>query len=140
MGADKAFLKLAGVPMIEHVLNALRSVVGRIIIVTNSPEAYSSYDARVVVDVSDKRGSLIGIYTGLLHSTDEYNMVVACDMPFLNSRLISYMTGLGGEYDVVIPRTGEFVEPLHAVYCRRLLPVIEKRIEQGDMQIKGIFS
>jgi molybdopterin-guanine dinucleotide biosynthesis protein A len=140
MGRDKAFLTIAGVPMIEHVLGALRSVAGRIIIVTNSPHRYETYEVTVVTDASDKRGPLTGIYTGLLHSADEYNVVVACDMPFLNPRLLSYMTGVAGEHDLVLPKIGEFVEPLHAVYRRRLLTVIEKRIQQDARQIKGIFS
>jgi molybdopterin-guanine dinucleotide biosynthesis protein A len=140
MGADKAFLKVADVPMIEHVLTALRSVTNRIIIVTNSPQAYASYDATVVTDAIDKRGPLTGIYTGLLHSTDEYNIVVACDMPFLNPRLISYMAGLAEEYDVVVPKIGEFIEPLHALYRRSLLPIIEKRIQQDARQIRALFS
>jgi molybdopterin-guanine dinucleotide biosynthesis protein A len=140
MGKDKAFLKIAGKPMIEHVLQALQSVVDRIIIVTNSPQAYASYDALVVTDASAKRGPLTGIYTGLLHSQDEYNIVVACDMPFLNPGLLSYMAGLAGEYDVVLPKVGDFVEPLHAIYRRSLLPVIEDRIRRDARQIRGIFS
>lgn len=140
MGRDKAFLTIAGVPLIERVLKALRNATDRIIIVTNSPRAYAVYDAVVVTDASDKRGPLTGIYTGLLHSTDEDNIVVACDMPFLNSRLLSYMAGLAGDYDVVVPKVGEYIEPLHAVYRKHLLPVIEKRIRRDARQIRGIFS
>jgi len=140
MGKDKAFLMIAGKPMIEHVLKALRNASDRVIIVTNSPHAYASYDARVVTDASDKRGPLTGIYTGLLHSTDEYNIVVACDMPFLNSGLLSYMAGLAGDYDVVVPKVGEYIEPLHAIYRKKLLPVIEKRIQCDARQIRGVFS
>ncbi len=139
MGTDKAFLKVAGMPMIEHVLRALRKSVERIIIVTNSPVAYASYDALVITDACDKRGPLTGIYSGLLHSRDEYNVVVACDMPFLNPRLLSYMTGLAGEYDAVLPKIGDFTEPLHAVYRRGLLPVIEDHIKKGQQRIQNIF-
>ena len=140
MGADKAFLSVAGMPMIEHVLRALRKSVERIIIVTNSPEAYASYDALVITDACDKRGPLTGIYSGLLHSRDEYNVVVACDMPFLNSRLLSYMTGLAGEYDVVLPKIGDFIEPLHAVYRRGLVQVIEDHIKRDQRKIREILT
>ena len=51
-----------------------------------------------------KRGSLIGLYSGLLRSRDEYNIVVACDMPFLNPGLLSYMAGLHAGYDAVVPQ------------------------------------
>jgi len=140
MGKDKAFLRVAGMPMIEHVLKALRKSVERIIIVTNSPGAYASYDALVITDACSKRGPLTGIYSGLLHSRDEYNVVVACDMPFLNPRLLSYMTGLAGEYDAILPKIGDFIEPLHAVYRRGLLLVIEDHIKKEQQRIQDIFT
>jgi molybdopterin-guanine dinucleotide biosynthesis protein A len=140
MGRDKAFLDIAGKPIIEHVLKALRGIANQIIIVTNAPEAYVSYNALVVTDAFDKRGPLTGIYSGLLHSKDECNIVVACDMPFLNSRLLSHMAGLISEYDVVVPKVGAFIEPLHAVYNRRLLPLIEKRLQQDARQIRALFN
>jgi molybdenum cofactor guanylyltransferase len=140
MGKDKAFLRVEGMPMIEHVLRALRKSTERVIIVTNSPEAYASYDALVVTDAGGKRGPLTGIYSGLLRSPDEYNLVVACDMPFLNSRLLSYMASLAGDYDVVLPKIGDFIEPLHAVYRRSLLPVIEDHIKREQRKIRSIFT
>ena len=140
MGRDKAFLTIAGMPIIEHVLRALRKSVERIIIVTNSPEAYDSYEVTVVTDTNDKRGPLTGIYSGLLRSQDEYNAIVACDMPFLNPQLLTYMAGLAGDYDVVLPRIGAFAEPLHAVYRRSLLPVIEKQIAMDLRRIQDLFT
>ncbi len=127
--------------MIDHVLRALRMVVTRIIVVTNSPKAYASYDdIEVTTDACGCRGSLVGLYSGLLQSRDEDNIVVACDMPFLNPRLISYMIGLANEYDVVLPKAGEYIEPLHAVYNRGLLPVIEDSIKREDLRIRSIFT
>lgn len=139
MGVDKAFLTVAGMPMIEHVLRALRSVVHRIIIVTNSPERYQAYDARVVTDRLDQRGPLTGIYSGIRGSESEYNVVVACDMPFLNAGLLSFMMELAPGYDAVVPAFGEMTEPLHAVYSRKLLPAIEGRIGEDERRIQGIF-
>jgi molybdopterin-guanine dinucleotide biosynthesis protein A len=140
MGTDKAFLKVDGIPMVEHVLRALRSVVSHIIVVTNTPGPYASYDVEIVSDAYDKRGSLIGIYSGLLRSRDECNLIVACDMPFMNPRLLSYMAGLANAYDIVLPKVGELVEPLHAVYHRRLIPIMDNHIKRGQLQIKGIFE
>ncbi len=140
MGVDKAFLMVAGMPMIEHVLRTLRSVVRRIIIVTNSPERYRAYDARVVMDRLDQRGPLTGIYSGICSSESEYNVVVACDMPFLNAKLLSYLMELAPGYDAVVPGEGELTEPLHAVYSRKLLPVIEERIRCDERRMQGIFS
>jgi len=140
MGINKAFLKIDGIPMVERVLRVLKGIFDKIIIVTNDPHLYTMYDVKVVTDASDKRCPLTGIYSGLLNASDEYNFVVACDMPFLNAGLISYMIGLAEGYDIVMPRIGELSEPLHAVYRRGLVPLIENRIKQNVRQIKGIFS
>jgi len=140
MGRDKAFLKLAGIPLIEHVLLSLKGVFQDIIIVTNAPQSYKAYGVTVTTDVFDKRGPLTGIYSGLLRSTDEYNFVVACDMPFLNPRLIAFMTGLAPGYDVVVPAVGGFYEPLHAVYNRGLVPIIEEQIRRERQRIQELFA
>jgi len=139
MGKDKAFLDLAGKPLIEHVMNTLQSVFGSIIIVTNTPQRFAAYDAVVVTDVFSKRGPLTGIYSGMRSSSSEYNFVVACDMPYLNRDLITYMAGLAEGYDAVVPAPGDFLEPLHAIYCRALLPLMERQIEQGNQRIRKIF-
>ena len=140
MGTDKAFLTLAKVPLIEHVLRALRSVCSDIIIVTNTPERYAACNALIVTDALEKRGPLTGVYSGLLRSAEVYNMVVACDMPFLNAALITYMAGLISGYDIVAPRIAGRIEPLHAIYSRGLLPVIEDHIRRDDQRVQSIFS
>ena len=139
MGRDKAFITLDGIPLIERVLRTLRAVFPRIIIVTNDPASYVSCDAVVVTDAVDKQGPLTGIYSGLLHSWDDYNFVVACDMPFLKPGLITYMAGLAQGQDIVAPMAAGYLEPLHAFYHRRLLPVIEERLRQDARTIRGIY-
>jgi molybdopterin-guanine dinucleotide biosynthesis protein A len=140
MGMDKAFLRLDGIPMIEHVLRSLKSVCRDIIIVTNSPRSYDAYRVTVVTDAFDMRGPLTGIYSGLLKSADEYNFVVACDMPFLNPDLMAYMAGLAEGYDIVVPAVGGMLEPLHAVYRKRLVPVIEAQIMRHRQRIRELFG
>jgi molybdopterin-guanine dinucleotide biosynthesis protein A len=140
MGRDKAFLTLDGIPLIEHVLRALRGVFPRIIIVTNDPASYDQYDAAVVTDALDKQGPLTGIYSGLMHSQDDYNFVVACDMPFLNPALIAFMADLAQGHDIVVPMVAGYHEPLHAFYHRRLLPIIEDRLSRDARKIQGIYS
>jgi molybdopterin-guanine dinucleotide biosynthesis protein A len=140
MGADKAFLKVSGRPLIERVLHALQAVFSNIIIVTNSPEKYAAYNVTIVTDVFERRGPLTGIYSGLLASKDEYNFVAACDMPFLNSGLMSYMAGLAEGHDVVVPSYSGMLEPLHAVYHRNALPVIEEQIRLEQRRIRDMFT
>jgi molybdopterin-guanine dinucleotide biosynthesis protein A len=140
MGTDKAFLKLSGLPLIEHVLRSLKSVFHDLIIVTNAPDHYTAYGVTVVTDAFDLKGPLTGIYSGLMRSTTEYNFVVACDMPYLNPALISYMAGLAEGNDIVIPSVNGLLEPLHAVYHKRLIPLIEEQIKHDRRRIRDLFG
>jgi molybdopterin-guanine dinucleotide biosynthesis protein A len=140
MGTDKAFLEMAGRPLVENIFNLFSRLFERTIIVTNSPERYRSYDVEVVTDAMDVRGPLTGIYSGLLRSRDEHNFVAACDMPFLNSRLIAHLGEIAPGYDAVVPRVGDLLEPLHAVYSRTILSKIESQMARGERRIQGLFG
>jgi len=140
MGSDKALLDINGKPMIEHVLAVFAGLFRKTIIVTNTPDNYRKYGVELTGDVLDIRGSLTGIYSGLLRSGDEYNFVAACDMPFLNSRLIAYMGEIAEGYDAVVPKYSGFLEPLHAVYRKGILPAIEEQVRKQDRRIRGMFD
>lgn len=139
MGTDKAFLEFCGRPMIERILEVYFRLFDRTIVVTNSPERYNGYGADVVKDALDVRGPLTGIYSGLKHSGDAYNFVAACDMPFLNERLIEFMITASRGHDAVVPKVKGLVEPLHAVYARRILPRIESQLRTGERRIQELF-
>jgi molybdopterin-guanine dinucleotide biosynthesis protein A len=50
------------------------------------------------------------------------------------------MIELSAGFDLVIPRLGELVEPLHAVYSKACLAPIERLLEQGILSVRELFS
>jgi len=140
MGTDKAFLEFCGRPMIERILEVFFGLFRRTIVVTNSPERYNGYGVEVVKDSLDVRGPLTGIYSGLQHSGEEYNFVAACDMPFLNERLIEFMVKASRGHDAVVPKVKGLTEPLHAVYTKRMLPRIESQLRTGERRIQELYK
>jgi molybdopterin-guanine dinucleotide biosynthesis protein A len=56
-------------------------------------------------------------------------------MPLLNVALLRHIVSLRHGYDVVMPRIGEYLEPLHALYGKRCLPGIERAIEAGQRRV-----
>ena len=50
----------------------------------------------------------------------------------MNLNLLDYMLKISDGFDMVIPRVGILWEPLHAVYSKRCLPVIEQLLEEGN--------
>ena len=140
LGQDKALIDVAGVPLIERVVLCLRSVVDEVVLVTDRPRAFAFLDLPMTGDLYPKVGVLGGLHAGLSAIRAEYGLVVGCDMPFLNADLLRYMITLADGCDIVLPRLGEYSEPLHAIYSRRCLPCIEQTIEAGRRRILDICA
>jgi molybdopterin-guanine dinucleotide biosynthesis protein A len=48
--------------------------------------------------------------------------------------------GKGAGFDLVVPRVGDWVEPLHAVYSKDCLNPIERLLEQGEIRVRALFE
>jgi len=146
LGREKLAEVIAGESLIERAISRLSPLSQEILIVISQKQARSSLpsytypEAKTVVDLYPETGSLIGIYTGLVHSSNFLNLVVACDMPFLNLELLRYMVEIAPGFDVVIPRIGSQKEPLHAVYSKNCIKSMEELIKQGNLKITGFFD
>ena len=141
MGPDKnkSMLRLNGKYLIDIVISKLKCVVGDNIIIVGPPERYLSYK-QVVPDLFSQKGPLVGIYSGLKASSSQYNLVVGCDMPFLEVKLLKYMTKNINSNDIVIPHYSDgYIEPLCAIYSKRCLETIERNLAEHIFSVRAIF-
>ena len=140
LGTDKSLVNMNGQPLIEQIVAKLARLSDDVIIATNSPEKYDHLEARLVGDIYPGKGALGGIYSGLWAAANAYSLVVACDMPFLDLNLLRYMILLACGHDVIIPRIGELLEPLHAIYSKSCLEPIDRLLARGGLKIIDFFS
>jgi molybdopterin-guanine dinucleotide biosynthesis protein A len=136
LGQDKALVEVAGRPLVERVVEVLRPLADEIVLVTPSPERLVWLGLPAVDDIYPGIGTLGGLHAGLKAIANPYGLVVGCDMPFLNRDLLAYMISRAVGAEVVMPRVGRFYEPLHAIYARSVLPVLEQRILDGQRRIR----
>jgi molybdenum cofactor guanylyltransferase len=141
MGQDKGLVLLGGKPLVQHILDQTDGLAAERIIISNKPDAYLQFGIPVFPDVIQGIGALGGIYSALYYAGHEICLVLACDMPFVNLRLIHYLLDLSDGYDIVIPRLhkNEFAEPFRAVYRKNCLPAIERVIESGQRRVISFF-
>ena len=142
-GHDKVLETVGNVSLLQRVISCVSSISSEIIIVAAEEQTafrLGNYSGlRIVTDIYPGKGPLGGVFTGLASSNSFYNLVVASDMPFLNQALLHYMMQLSASFDLVVPRVGKLVEPLHAVYNKSCLPHIESMIKQNKLSIYQIF-
>ncbi|MBT3364043.1 MAG: molybdenum cofactor guanylyltransferase [Chloroflexi bacterium] len=140
-GQEKASLKIDGTSLLERVIGQLAQLSSEVIVVysqgQNAPQYHET--ATIVTDIYPDKGALGGVYTGLMTSGSHYNLIVACDMPFLNPDLLRYMIEVSCSHDIIIPYVDQNVEPLHAVYSKDCLSYIEDMFEQGNIRIRDLL-
>jgi len=142
MGEDKALKTFLGRPLIQRVIERLTPIADELIVTTNRPEDYTFLGLRLVSDLKPGRGALGGLYTAIASASNPIVAVVACDMPFASAALVEAAGRLLVEEkaDVVIAKTDEGYEPIHAVYRRETcLRAIESAIEADMWKVIAWF-
>ena len=142
MGEDKALKIFLGKPLIQRVIERMIPIADEIIVTTNRPAEYTFLNYRLIPDLKPGRGALGGLYTAIASAAHPLVAVVACDMPFASQMFFEGARRLmvKEEADVVIAKTDEGYEPLHALYRRETcLPAIESAIDADQWKVIAWF-
>lgn len=138
MGRNKALIRVKDDNMLQEAIRTLAGGFNELIVSAND-SSYDSLKIKTVPDIFPGCGPLAGIHAGLRASGHDINFIVACDMPFIDVKLALYMVELSTGFDAVVPKIGEYYEPLFAVYNKSCLPVIEAQLQRGRNKTSGFF-
>jgi len=140
MGRDKRRLHWEGEPFLDRVCKLMGTLFDEVLVVTAQEDYDCSHlPVRLVTDKIPQKGSLGGLYTGLMEAKNILTFVVACDMPFLLKESISRLCLLPHS-DVLVVKLPNGIQPLHARYSKRCAPIIEQMIQEGDLKIQNLVS
>jgi molybdenum cofactor guanylyltransferase len=135
MGQDKRFLSVGEATLYARSLAVLRAVFERVVVVVAQDSPLVASDGPVLRDLIPHCGSLGGLYTGLKQAETQWVFAVACDMPFLDPDTIRHFIGLKSEGDVIMAKLQNGFHPMHALYHRNCLPIMESLIHAQDLKI-----
>ena len=140
MGKDKAWLEIAGRPMIEHVLSEARCVTTQITIIANDPR-YARLGLPVVADSNRGIGPLEAIRTALVESVEPLALLLACDLPFVTGDLLAFLIDRMAGYEAVAPMSSDSkLQPLCAVYSIHALDRVTELVEAGERRPRVLFK
>ena len=139
-GQNKAFLRINGVRLIDHIAEQMKSIFTRVILVTNQKSDFQYLRLPLLEDLVKGLGPIGGIYTGLSAISEQAGFFVACDMPLLHQGLIRYMVDGIDDYEAVVPSVGKWVEPMHALYAKSCLPIIKALIDVNRYQVRLFYD
>jgi molybdopterin-guanine dinucleotide biosynthesis protein A len=143
MGQDKALLPIEGKPLLVLLAETLRPMVVAMKVV--GPVArYERFGYAVLPDLRSECGPLAGIEAALEASGTDWNLIVACDMPKLEASWLEYLleTAVNSVGVDCVASGTSMAEPnpLAAVWHRRTLPLVKKRLDEGKFRVRSLLE
>jgi molybdopterin-guanine dinucleotide biosynthesis protein A len=142
MGSDKAFLQFEGRTLLDRALTVMATVCDHVKIVAD-PVKFAKYESETVIaDTFPGCGPLGGIHAALAQSSFRLNLMLAVDMPFVSSELLSFLFARaeGNAAVVNVPRISDGLQPLCAIYRRDFAAVAEQALRAGKYKIDALFA
>ena len=140
MGADKAFLAWEGGTLLAHAMQVLSDITPDVRIL-GARQKFEKY-GQVVEDEYANHGPLGGIHAALRAATSELNLILAVDMPLVETRFLQYLVQEAGKCGaaVTLPRAGGGWQPLCAVYRPSFAALVEPALLQNRNKIDALFA
>ncbi|MBA4743643.1 MAG: molybdenum cofactor guanylyltransferase [Muricauda sp.] len=140
MGKDKAFLMLEGKPFISHILETVKQCAENVLIISNN-QKLDSLGVTRHADLIPCLGPIGGIYTGLVHSSTEFNLVVACDTPLLSKETIGVLIdGIDDEHDGFIVQHEDVPMPLIGIYRKSGIACFKEAIDEEKLGLLKLLA
>jgi molybdenum cofactor guanylyltransferase len=136
MGRDKAMLEIDGVTMIDRAVDLMERSGLEPAVVGSFGES-SRIDVRLIPDDWPGAGPLGGIATALRDTQTPWNLVIACDMPYLTTEWLGFLLRRARESsaDAVVPMNEGGAEPMCAVYHKRGETTIRTALRNGTRKV-----
>jgi molybdenum cofactor guanylyltransferase len=144
MGREKGLLEFGGEPLIVRTARMIEPLVTEVTVV-GPPERYTALGLRAIADQNlggrggapAVRTPLVGIATALSTTELTWNLILACDLPYLTAAWLDWLLSraVDSSAQIVMPRTSRGLEPLAAVYCKECAAPIMAALERGVRKV-----
>jgi molybdopterin-guanine dinucleotide biosynthesis protein A len=140
IGRDKALLEWHGEPLLLRAAKLLTTYLDSVTLL-GSPARYSRFGLPVLADDFTQAGPLAGIATALRHSCYEWNLLLACDLPLVDGRVVKRLIEqvAATRALAVVPKTASGWQPLCAAYHSSCLAVMEEALARRELSVIRLF-
>lgn len=144
MGRPKTWLPFGDEYLLPRIVRLLADAVSPIVVVASPEQNLPPLPAGVILthDLHPDRGPLQGLAAGLaaIPPSASAAYVSSCDVPFLRPAFVRRMIDLLGESDACVPRINQILQPLAAVYRRKVGPIAEGLLASGQRSLIELFT
>lgn len=140
MQSEKGLVLYQNKPFIEHIIDAVLPISRNIQLITNTSD-YDYLEYTKIKDIVLDKGPIGGIYTALANSESELNLILSCDIPLISTEILLELIQKHNEnIEVSVFSDAKKTHPLIGIYSKKIIPIIEKSIEENDLKMMHLLS
>ena len=141
MKYNKEYIKINGEYLVHTQIKKLSQIFKEIIVVSSNKEHYKDLSVKVVSDKLSGNSPIIGLHAGLIESTNNYNFVIACDMPNISLEFIDFLEKqLNSNKDAYVVKINRYIEPFQSIFSKKAIPVIEKLVKEKEFGFQNMVK
>ncbi len=130
IGGTKAMLELGDRPLISYPLAAVREAGLEPVVVAKRGSQLPPLDCRVIHEPDRPQHPLCGVLAALQYAQARPVVVVGCDMPFVSSRFLAWLSA--ASEPLVVPSVHDRLQPLLARYGQQLAPALTEALDHSQ--------
>ena len=149
MGRDKALLTIRDRPLLTYVCTVAQNCSDRVYVVTPWIDRYQALvppnirfiEETIILANKESNCPLIGFYQGLQQIDAPWILLLACDLPLLDSEAIQQWYRQLAEVSeaeiALLPRDAKGWQPLCGFYRRSCLPSLQTYLNNGGKSFQN---
>jgi molybdopterin-guanine dinucleotide biosynthesis protein A len=126
-------------PVLSWVWEAASAVASPVALVVRETPPFVPPGAVLLYDTPGAEGPLGGISAALSWSPSARLLILAGDVPLVTPALLRALLAFDPSAPVVVPRVGEHIQPLCAVYQAALAPLASSLLQRGARAAQRLF-
>ena len=138
-GIEKGLIEVQGKRCIERTIEALEPITDEIIISTNSA-SYDYLNKTIINDIIQNIGPIGGLYSALIESNTDKNIVVGCDMPFITTEALLFILNNSEGYQIALPTFNKRLHPVCGFYDKNCVSGLKNLIDQKQYMLRDAIK
>ncbi|RPG61936.1 MAG: molybdenum cofactor guanylyltransferase [Flavobacteriaceae bacterium TMED220] len=141
MGTEKGLVKINGKSFIELIVNAVSNFSKNIFLVTDNKN-YLSLGYPIIGDLYKNKGPVSGIFSALNHSETDQNLILSCDVPFINFKILDRIIKQHYLFNkkITIAKDSSNIHPLIGMYHQSIKSVFKRSILDGNLKLINVIE
>lgn len=136
----KCLISIDNERIIELLIRKLKKFFEEVLIITNFPELYFKEGLTLIGDIYPFKGPMSGIHAAMKNSSYDV-FAFACDMPFIEEKLIFEMTEkhFSHKPDITVCSFRDKLYPLPGIYAKNLFSYLENLLSEDKLSMTKLI-